>query len=129
LFWYLERQADRQPGQGPPLSAEAKAYVRALKLSEVEMKATESYLKQTVVEILGKISNTGDRPLKSVEIHCVFYDFYGQVVLRQRVAIVRGRTGGLPPGETKTFRLPFDDLPASWNQGMPQLVIAQVTFG
>ena len=38
------------------------------------------------------------------------------------------KTGGLKPGETKSFRLPFDDLPASWNQAMPQLVIAGVKF-
>ena len=36
--------------------------------------------------------------------------------------------GGLKPGETKSFRLPFDDLPQSWNQSMPQLVIAGVKF-
>jgi hypothetical protein len=36
--------------------------------------------------------------------------------------------GGLKPGETKSFRLPFDNLPDSWNQGMPQLVIASVKF-
>jgi hypothetical protein len=36
--------------------------------------------------------------------------------------------GGLKPGETKSFRLPFDDLPDSWNQAMPQLVIAGVKF-
>jgi hypothetical protein len=59
----------------------------------------------------------------------VFYDAYGQVVLRERVAIVRSRTGGLQPGETKSFRLPFDSIPESWNQAMPQLVIAQVLFG
>ena len=34
----------------------------------------------------------------------------------------------LKPGETKSFRLPFDDLPQSWNQAMPQLVIAGVKF-
>ena len=129
MFWYLERQAGRQPDQGPPLGVEAKQYVRYLKLSDVEIKASESYLKQTVVEIVGKIANTGDRPLQSVELNCVFYDAYGQVVLRERVAIVRSRTGGLQPGETKSFRLPFDSIPESWNQAMPQLVIAQVLFG
>jgi hypothetical protein len=24
--------------------------------------------------------------------------------------------------------MPFDNLPASWNQGMPQLVIARIEF-
>jgi hypothetical protein len=128
-FWYLDHQAGRQPDQGPALSAEARQYVHNLKLSDVEIKAKESYIKQTVVEIVGKIANTGDRPLQSVELNCVFYDPYGQVVLRERVAIVRGRSGGLKPGETKSFRLPFDNIPESWNQGLPQLVIAQVIFG
>jgi hypothetical protein len=63
-----------------------------------------------------------------VEIYCVFQDYYGQVTLRQRVPIVNPKMGGLKPGETKSFRLPFDNLPESWNQKMPQLVIASVRF-
>jgi len=63
-----------------------------------------------------------------VELYCVFQDYRGQVNLRQRVAIVSPQMGGLKPGETKSFRLPFDNLPDSWNQTMPQLVIASVKF-
>jgi hypothetical protein len=81
-----------------------------------------------VVEINGKIGNSGDRNLNTVEIYCIFYDGYGQMVLRQRVPIVIERTGELKPGETKSFRLPFDDIPQSWNQAMPQLVIAGIRF-
>jgi hypothetical protein len=66
--------------------------------------------------------------LVSVELNCVFYDPYGQVVLRERVPIVRSRQGGLNPGETREFRLAFDTIPESWNQMLPQLVIAQITF-
>jgi hypothetical protein len=58
----------------------------------------------------------------------VFYDGYGQMVLRKRVPIVSTRMGGLKPGEVKSFRLPFDEIPSSWNQQMPQLVIAGVNF-
>jgi hypothetical protein len=36
--------------------------------------------------------------------------------------------GGLAPGETKPFRLPFDDIPESWNQMLPQIVIARIEF-
>lgn len=127
--WYWNYLASRQVASGPVLTPEAKAYVRHLQLSDVEMKAHESYLRQQVVEILGKITNAGDRPLKIVEINCIFYNPYAQVVLRERVPIVGQRTGGLKPGETKSFRLPFDNLPEGWNQGLPQLVIAQIIFG
>jgi hypothetical protein len=124
--WYLSRPAPSPPG--PVLTPEARAYVKYLKLSDTEMKAHKSYLNQRLVEITGKITNTGPRALRLVEINCVFYDAYGQVVLRQRLPIVGPRTGGLKPGETKPFRLPFDELPESWNQGPPQLVIAQIIF-
>jgi hypothetical protein len=80
------------------------------------------------VEIEGKITNSGDRPIDLVEIYCQFYDTYNQLVLRQRMAIVNVKMGGIKPGETKSFRLPFDELPQSWNQAMPQLRIAAVKF-
>ncbi len=125
-WWFLERET--APPPPPVLTQEAKAYVRNLQLSDVSMKATESLAKQLLVEIEGKITNNGNRTLKLIEINCVFYDSYGQLVLRERVAIVGRRTGDLGPGRTKNFRLPFDNLPSSWNQSMPQLVIAQIVF-
>lgn len=128
-FWYLFLRAPARPVQAGALTPEAKAYVRNLGLAEVEMKAAESYMKNTLVEITGKISNRGGRKLSLVEINCVFYDPYGQLVLRERVPIVR-RSGGqaLQPGETSSFRLAFDNIPESWNQTLPQLVIARIDF-
>jgi hypothetical protein len=127
IFLYLQYVAKHTPADAP-LTPEAKAYVKNLQLSDVDIKANKSYLNQMVVEINGKIGNAGDRPLDTVEIYCVFYDSYGQMVLRSRVPIVSPRMGGLKPGETKSFRLPFDEIPESWNQAMPQLVIAGVKF-
>jgi len=121
---YVEKHAPKDA----PLTPEAKAYVKHLQLSDVEINANKSYLNQMVVEIDGKIGNAGESALGTVEIYCVFYDSYGQLVLRSRVPIVNPRMGGLKPGETKTFRLPFDEIPESWNQQMPQLIIAGVKF-
>jgi len=94
----------------------------------VQMAAHESYLKQQVVEITGKIGNTGNRVIETAEIYCVFYDAYAQVILRERVPIVSKKMGKLAPGETKDFRLPFDNIPESWNQALPQIVIARIEF-
>jgi hypothetical protein len=126
-FYYLQYGSNR-PMNDLPLTPEAKAYVRNLQLSDVDMKASESYFNQVVVEIDGKIGNTGDRNLDTVEIYCISHDAYGQMVLRKRVGIVSPRMGGLKPGETKSFRLPFDELPDSWNHAMPSLVIAGIKF-
>jgi hypothetical protein len=124
---YLE-YAPHKPAAEAVLTPEARAYIGNLRLSDVGMKAAKNYFSQVVVEIAGNITNAGDRNLDTVEIYCVFNDSYGQTTLRQRVAIVSPKMGGLKPGETKSFRLPFDNLPDSWNQNMPQLVIAAVKF-
>ena len=127
-FWYVDRVSRKPAPPPPPLTGAAKAYVKSLKLSDVEMQANESYMKQAVVEITGKIGNAGDRVLEVVEINCIFYDADGQMVLRERVPIVSKKMGGLAPGETKTFRMPFDHIPESWNQALPQMVIARIEF-
>ena len=110
------------------LTPEAKAYTKNLKLASVEMKATEAYIGNAVVEITGKITNAGDQQIQQVDLMCVFYDTAGQVLTRERVPIVRPKNGGLAPGATKDFRLPFDNLGQNWNQRMPQTVIAAIVF-
>jgi hypothetical protein len=123
LLWFVNRP---QPAAAnAPLSADAKAYVRNLQLTEVTMKATESYVNQTVTEIEGKITNSGSRTVQHADVYCVFYNSYGEVILRERAPIV---VTGLKPGETRAFRLPFDDIPGGWNNQMPQLVIARIEF-
>jgi len=135
-FLYLNHVANRPAPPPPPLTGPARDYVRYLRFVSADgqtpespkMEAHESYLKQSVVEITGNIQNSGDRVLNLVEINCVFHDPYGQVVLRQRTPIMSGKAGGLAPGAQKPFRLPFDTIPESWDNVMPQLVIARIDF-
>jgi hypothetical protein len=125
VIWYANKRAS-EPAPSPGVaSAEAKAYVRNLKLGGVEMKATENFAGGAVIEITGNITNAGDRPLNRIELSCVFYDVSGLVVLKERVPIVRST---IKPGETKAFRLPFEGVPQSWNQALPQMVIAEIIF-
>jgi hypothetical protein len=114
-----------QQRQEQPLTAEGKAYARSLSLQDVTMKAADSYARQTLTEIEGSVKNTGGRSVDKVDVFCNFYDVRGILVLKERVVLVK-RT--LKPGETRKFRLAFDDIPQSWNSQMPALVIAQVIF-
>jgi hypothetical protein len=135
-FVYLDRAAKRPPEAPPPLTGPARDYVRFLKFVSADgqsaespkMEAHESYLKQSVVEITGNIQNTGDRVLELVEINCVFYDAYANVILRERIPIVSRKMGKLAPRETKAFRLAFDNVPEAWNQVMPSMIIARIDF-
>jgi len=124
---YLNRPAPSSP-QNEPASPEAKAYVSHLRLSDVTMQATENFMKQKVVEIQGKISNDGPRPLKAVDIYCLFYGIDGREIHRERVPVLQTKDTPLQSQETRNFRLPFDTLPDGWNQAVPRMVIAQIVF-
>lgn len=128
IFGWLTFGPKPAPPPPPVLTAEAKQYLDNLDLGNVHMQAAESFVNQRVVEILGDISNKGQRTVKLAEVTCVFRDYYGKELLRERVPIVGGGMGSLKPGQTKQFRLPFDDIPETWNQALPALVIAQIQF-
>jgi hypothetical protein len=131
-FGWLTFGPKPPPAPPPVLTAEAKQYLNNLTLSNVHMQAAESLVNQRVVEILGDIANKGDRVVRLAEVTCVFRNYSGSEIKRERVPIVgsmvAGSTGPLAPGAAKPFRLAFDDVPEEWNQAMPALVIAQIQF-
>jgi hypothetical protein len=130
-FGWLTFGPKPAPPPPPVLTPEAKAYLENLTLTNVHMQASESMVNQRVVEILGDITNKGSRTVKLAEVTCVFSDYNGRQVIRERESIVGESTssrGPLAPGGTRPFRLAFDDLPEEWNQALPQLVIAQIQF-
>ena len=128
-FLWLNHESKKPEPEPPPLTGAALSYVHNgfLPISDSDMQAHESYLKQQIVEITGNISNTGDRVIDTVEIVCVFYDPNNQVIARQRRAIVK-HGSRLAPGAKIPFRLAFDDIPDTWNQVMPRFVIARIDF-
>ena len=78
----------------PQLTEEAKAYLPQLELSDIGMKAEESFLQQTIVSIEGKLTNQGTRVLRAVDIHCVFSGTL-RARNRARAGENRGAAGGM----------------------------------
>ena len=120
---YLNRPVQPPSDEGGA-TAEAKAYLPNLELSDVTMQATENFMKQQVVEVQGKIANHGPRKLSLVEVYCLFSGLDGREIHRERVTVVHD----LAPLESRAFRLPFDSLPDGWNQAIPRLAIAKISF-
>jgi hypothetical protein len=125
---YLTFGPKPAPPPPPVMTAEAKEYLPKLDLSNVHMQAAESFSNQRVIEILGNITNNGDRQVKQALVTCVFRDWGGQVVAQENDYIVGGVSGALPAGATKPFRLAFDTIPQSWSQQLPTLVIREIKF-
>ncbi len=128
VFGWLTFGQKEQQAAPPKLTQEARAYLGQLALADVHMQASESYVNARLIEILGQISNKGNRTVKLAEVTCVFSNYSGIEIARERALVVGGRSGSLAPGETKSFRLPFDTIPETWNQALPTLIIAQIQF-
>ncbi len=125
-IFYLNKPAPRATaGSATP---EAKAYLANLELNDVNMKASENFMKQQVIEIEGNLGNKGPRPLQSVDVYCLFYAVDSHEIYRERVPVISAKSRPLKPGETRHFRLPFDNLPNGWNQALPKMVVAQIGF-
>ena len=126
--WLYVRRPAAPANTADRASSEATAYLPHLQLSDVSVKASENFMQQQVVEVQGKIANNGPRPLDTVAVYCLFYDANGRELHRERLPILHSKVTPLHPGETRSFRLPFDALPDGWNQAMPKLVVAEITF-
>jgi hypothetical protein len=127
LAAYLTFGPKPVPPPPPVLTQEAKEYLKNFKFSDVGLQASESYINSSLVEIQGNLTNTGNRGVKLVQVYCVFFDVQSREIHRELATLV-GKTGPLRSGETKPFRLAFDNPPPGWNQVMPSLVIAQIQF-
>ncbi len=125
-YRYLSRPVAYHGGGGA--TSEAKSYLAHLALSDVAMQASENFMRQQVIEVKGKLTDNGPRGLSSVDVYCLFYGVNGQEIHRERLPIIGAKAAPLQPGETRVFRLPFDAVPDGWNQALPKMVIAQITF-
>jgi len=123
--WLYYTNRSRDTASTKPPSPEAKAYVKNLKLSAVKLRATQSFAGGDLVEVNGKVTNSGDRTVGRAELTCVFFDVFGNELYRDRVALVKKT---LKAGQTQDFRLPFDGVPVQWNQAIPDMIIANIEF-
>ena len=115
------------------------AYAANLKFSDMKTSAAQNFAGQTVSYIDGAITNTGDKTVIHAMVQITFKDELGQTAQRDELAIRVLRTGGpydeavdlnlspLAPGESKPFRLTFENISAQWNHAYPDLQITQVS--
>ncbi len=115
------------------------AYAANLKFSELKTSAAQNFVGATVSYIDGVITNTGDKAVVHAVAQVIFRDELGQTAQREELPIRVLRTGGpydeavdltvspLAPGQSKPFRLTFENISAQWNHAYPELQITQVS--
>ncbi len=123
--------------QQKPL-AEPSPYAANLKFSDLKASAAQNFAGATVSYLDGVITNTGNQTVIHAAVQVTFKDDMGQTAQRDELPIHVLRTGGpydeavdlnmspLLPGQSKPFRLTFENISNQWNHAYPDLKVTQV---
>ena len=126
-------RAEHKKPAAPP------AYAANLKFSDMKTSAAQNFVGATVTYLDGIIANTGDKAVIHAVAQITFKDELGQTAQREELPIRVLRTGGpydeavdlslspLAPGQSKPFRLTFENISAQWNHAYPDVQITQVS--
>ncbi|MGP0099392.1 MAG: DUF2393 family protein [Terriglobales bacterium] len=122
-----------------PKPAAPPAYAAYLKFSDLKTSAAQNFVGATVNYLDGSITNTGTQTVTHAVVQVTFKDEMGQTAQREELPLHVLRTGGpydeavdlsqspLAPGQSKPFRLTFENISAQWNHAYPDLQMTQVT--
>jgi hypothetical protein len=115
------------------------AYAAYLKFSDLKASAAQNFVGATVSYLDGTVTNAGDKTVIHAVVQITFKDDMGQTAQREELPIRVLRTGGpydeavdfnlspLAPGQSKPFRLTFENISAQWNHAYPDMQITQVS--
>jgi len=122
--YFLLRGGAGAPGALPPLpwGAAEQAYAAQIKFGNFNLTRATNMLKMEITNVDGAIQNGGDKSVVDVEVALEFEDLSHKVIFRDSRRILTGAPA-LAAGETRAFRLSFDNVPAGWNQVPPKFTI------
>jgi len=117
---------------------EPSAYAAYLKFSDLKASAAQNFAGGTVSYLDGVVTNNGNQTVIHAMVQVTFKDDMGQTAQREELPIHVLRTGGpydeavdfnlspLAPGQSKPFRLTFENISNQWNHAYPDLRVTQV---
>jgi hypothetical protein len=126
-----------RPKTQPPVLANP--YAAQLKISNLAMSTSQNFVGAKVTYIDGTLTNPGDKIVTHALVHVTFRDSYGQVAQIEDVPVKILQTSGpypdtidlsaspIAPGQSKPIRLIFERISEQWNQGYPEMQVADVT--
>ncbi len=110
------------------LTAEEGAYLQHIVVTEARMSAAKNFLGDMVTYLDAKLTNTGAKKARELELRLEFVDTLNQVVLREAAHPITLRTPPLKPGETRALHVTFEHMPVDWNLAPPTITPTRVRF-
>jgi len=117
-----EKNAAGQPAP-LPFGATEQAYAAQIHFSNLQLTQASNMLNQEFTYVVGTVSNTGNRPVRALEVTVEFHDLVNQLVLRDTVRVFPPGTPPLSPAHERDFQLTFEHVPSGWNHQPPSIRI------
>jgi Protein of unknown function (DUF2393) len=137
LIVMAHRPAPTNPGGAG--MAPADAYAANLSIGNLQMSQAGSAIGGQNTYIDGQITNKGPETVTGITVQVGFTGFTGQLVGKPVMPLMLIRTrepyvdtepvraAPILPGQTRDFRLIFDNVPQEWNENYPEVRVIQVT--
>jgi hypothetical protein len=124
VFGWMERPGPPGPAEKPlPFGAAEQAYAGKVKFENLKMSRFANFLNQEVTYLDGDIVNQGDRSIAAMAVTVEFRNIENQVVMRQTQRPITDEVAPIAPGERRSFRLAFEQIPDDWNMQYPNLQV------
>ena len=129
----LALRSEKKKAPAPP------PYAANLKFSDLRASAAQNFVGATISYLDGTVTNSGSQTVIHAIVQVTFKDDLGQTAQREELPIRVLRTGGpydeavdfnmspLEPGQSKPFRLTFENISAQWNHAYPDMQVTQIS--
>jgi hypothetical protein len=124
VFGWLERPGPPGPAEKPlPFGAAEQAYAGKVKFENLRMSRFANFLNQEVTYLDGDIVNQGNRSIADLAVTVEFCNIGNKVVMRQTMRPLGEQAAPIAPGESRSFRLAFEQIPDDWNMQYPNIQV------
>jgi hypothetical protein len=111
-----------------PMGASELAYAPQIHFLEPKMSRAANFLNQEVTYVFCTVENSGNRKIQQIEITVEFHDPFNQVILRDKQRLFLPTAPAFLPGQQRDVQIPYEHIPAQWNNVFPSIVVSGLAF-
>lgn len=104
------------------------AYASQIHFLEPKMSRAANFLNQEVTYVFCTVENSGNRKIQQIEITVEFHDPFNQVILRDKQRLFLPTAPPFLPGQQRDVQIPYEHIPAQWNNVFPSIVVSGLAF-
>ena len=128
LFSRYSTPAGSEVDKPLPVGPVEQAYASRIHFLEPKMSRAANFLNQEVTYVFCTVENGGDRKIQQIEITIEFHDPFNQVILRDKQRLFLPAAPPFLPGQQRDVQIPYEHIPAQWNNVFPSIIVTGLAF-